>query len=199
MKNHFFAYSLFVFLLFSAVSVTAQVRMKDDLQDGNTLIMMTPQHLYVSQIRIEIDRKINDQQWLTLAPLYIQKFEQYQERQGFGLVATYKYVLKNQATYFGGGLQFMSNSFDNYALDDLLDADDWLYRSKVMQYGVNVLSGYYYRLYPFLYGDIYYGVGYRFSQTTSTDGNNHNYNEGMLSPAYKGLTLVFGIRIGVML
>jgi hypothetical protein len=197
MKNRVL-YGILVFLLFPNVSGMAQIRVRENIQDGKTLIMLTPQYLRVDQLRIEIDRRIADRHWITLAPHYVQNFQQYQTHSGFGLVATYKFFF-GTSSYLGGGLQFTHHTINNYARDEYINMDEvWLYKTDITQYGINAIVGRYVRLLPHLFGDIYGGFGYRYSETKSSDGINH-FGKGLLSPNYTGLTLVLGVRIGIML
>lgn len=179
--------------------VTAQNRIKENLLDGRSFVMLTPQYLAVKQFRVELDRKLIGRHWISFAPHYIQDIQQFQEHQGFGLAATYKYFLKNTNSYFGGGLQFTHHTHNHYALDQEGNTDMWMFRSTVTQYGINAVSGHYFRIYPFLFGDIYYGVGYRLANTKTSDGLFHDYNNSFFDSNYKGFMLVVGFRIGVML
>ena len=195
MKNRIL-YSILAFLLLSNVSGMAQIRLTETIHDGKTLIMMTPQYLMVNQLRLEIDRKISDRHWITVAPHYVQDFQQYQTHSGFGLVATYKF-LYGKSSYFGAGAQFTNHTFDNYAKDGELDL--WLYQTKITQYGLNATVGHYFRLASHLFGDIYGGIGYRFSNTTSSDGIMHSFDNPFFSINYSGPMIVVGVRVGVML
>ena len=193
------SYYIFAFLLFSAVSGMSQVRLKEGLEDGKTLVMLTPQYLLIDEIRIEFDRKISGRHWVTLAPHYVQDIERYHAHQGFGLVATYKFLFKNYLTYLGGGAQFTHHIFDNSALDNRSGQDLWLYKAQTTRFGVNMVAGRYVRFFPYLFGDFYAGVGYRFATTTSTDGIPHSFRNNFFKYEGKGLTIVFGARVGLML
>jgi len=198
MKNRIL-YALLAFLLFPTGSGVAQIRLKETLQDGKTLVMLTPQYLRVNQFRVEVDRKITTRHWMTFAPHYVQNFQPYQMHSGFGLVATYKFLLGN-TFYIGSGLQFTHHILNNYTKDDLYtDSDLWIYKTNVTQYGMNAVLGRYYKLYTYLFGDIYGGIGYRFSGVRSSDGFDHPSEVGFLGYDYAGWTIVVGMRIGIML
>jgi len=198
MKNRIL-YALLAFLLFPTGSGVAQVRLRETLQDGKTLIMLTPQYLGINQLRIEVDRKMAPQHWMTFAPHYVQNLQPYQTHSGFGLVATYKFLFAG-SFYVGGGAQFTHHMLNNYTKDDLYtDADLWLYKTNVTQYGMNAVLGRYIKLYSYLFGDIYGGIGYRFSGARSSDELEHPSGVGFLGYDYVGLTCVVGIRLGIML
>ncbi len=192
-------YSLIILFCLPSVSGMAQIRVKETIHDAKSLVMLTPQYIFVKQLRLEYDRKIIGRHWVTLAPHYVQDIEPYEKHQGFGLVATYKYVLRNSSTYFGGGAQITNHTINSSAFDDASHADLWLLESKVKQYGFNIIAGRYIRLYPSLFGDIYGGFGYRISKTTSSDGTINDFGSGFLDFGYSGFMIVIGARLGIML
>jgi hypothetical protein len=174
------------------------VRLTESIHDGKSTVMLSPQYLSINQLRIEFDQKITEGHWITLAPHYVQDMQQYKEQNGFGLVATYKYFLRKTPLYFGVGGQFTQNTYENYAFDNTSKTKLWMYQSKALQYGPNILSGSYFRVYPYLFIDLYYGLGYRFTKLSSSDGLDH-FDRSFLGYDYSGVALLFGVRIGVML
>jgi len=198
MKNRFL-YCILAFLMLPNVSATAQVRLMETVHDGKTLVMFTPQYLMINQLRIEIDRRLADRHWIVFAPHYIQNFQQYQRHSGLGLSVMYRFFLENSSSYIGFGPQITQHTFNNYAKDNFTQSDLWLYRTNIAQYGFNAIVGSYFRLHPHLFGDIYGGLGYRFSKSVSTDGLDHSFSNGYFSHAHTGLMVMLGIRIGIML
>jgi hypothetical protein len=179
---------------------TSAINLEDDIHDGRTMVMLTPQFLLVDQIRIEIDRRLLHRHWISFAPHYVQNHTEFQTHWGFGLATTYKWFMGEESpVYIGGGLQFTRHNLENSALDDLTQLTDLLYSTNIMQYGVNMVFGRYIRLFPHVYGDIYGGLGYRFSQTTTSDGVPHAFRNRVFDLGYEGWILVVGIRFGIML
>ncbi len=190
-------YGFFAFLLLATTPAIAQRRLIETRHEGKTWVMLTPQYVFIKQFRVEIDKKIADQ-WFTFAPHYVQNIEQYRKHHGFGLVLSYKYFWKT-AFYSSIGIQATQHRYKSWARDPMFHRDLDMYDSSVLQYGANLTSGVYFRMAPHLFGDIYGGFGYRLLNETSTDDINHSYGSGILSSEYKGLTLVIGIRVGIML
>ncbi|MDR1950662.1 MAG: hypothetical protein LBP96_00350 [Bacteroidales bacterium] len=198
---------------------TSTIVEDETIHDGKTLVMLTPQFLYVKQLRIEIDKKIAHRHWLSFSPHYVQYNQEYQTHWGFGTGATYKYFINEESpVYVGGGLQFTHHVFENSGFDDLPQADEWLYKTNITQYGINAIIGSYIRFTNRIYGDIYAGFGYRMSSTKTTDDVPHEFstliftmpdsfifgpfrNKSLFSHnhAYQGPVFVFGIRFGIML
>lgn len=178
-------------------SLIAQRRVIETVQDGNTLIMLTPQYLFVDQFRVEIDKKIGGH-YATFAPHYVQNVERYRTHHGFGLMIAYKYFLK-KSLYISAGFQSTAHFFASSAKDDLTSRDLQLYRSTILQYGPNFTMGSYFRLFPNFFGDLYGGFGYRLIRESSDDQLNHTYGDLRLDAEYRGLMIVMGIRFGVML
>jgi hypothetical protein len=208
---------------------TSTIVLDETIHDGKYLIMLTPQYLWVNQLRIEIDRKIAHRHWVSFAPHYIQNNQQFQTHWGFGLGATYKWFVDDESpVYIGAGLQFTRHTFENYGVDSILKAPDrpfdkeekimWLYKTNVAQFGVNLIVGRYIRFTNHIYADIYAGFGYRMSSTRSTDDIPHEFTTSIfttpdvfiLGPlrnqslfeynyANQGLVFVAGVRFGIML
>jgi len=210
-----FLYNLFLAsLLFSNVSGMAQsdfvrgqppaqtstVILADNIHDGRTMIMFTPQFLMIDQFRIEIDRRLFDRHWISLAPHYVQKNTEFQTHWGIGLGATYRWFTSPESsTYYGIGFQFTHHNLENSAFDDQSERNLWLYQTKITQYGANAIVGRYIRFFPHIYGDIYGGIGYRLSQTSTSDGIHHAFKNRFFDLAYEGWMVVLGVRIGIML
>jgi hypothetical protein len=180
---------------------TSTIIVDESIHDGKTLVMLTPQFLMIDQLRIEIDRRIAPRHWVTFSPHYIQNNVDYQTHWGLGLGATYKWFIADDSpVYVGGGLQFTHHVLNNSALDDVSETDIWLYRTNITQYGVNVITGRYIRFTNNLYGDIYGGFGYRMSSTKSTDDwTTQEFRNRFFNLAQTGLTVVIGVRVGIML
>jgi hypothetical protein len=148
------------------------------------------------------DETIHEAKMMVMVtPHYVQNFrDEYHSHWGFGLAATYKWFVGNESPiYLGAGIQFTRHNLKNSGFDDLLEADKWLYTTDIAQYGVNLVMGRYFRIFPFLFGDIYGGFGYRYSITNTTDGKPHSFSNNFFDLDRTGLTVVVGIRVGVML
>jgi hypothetical protein len=162
--------------------------------------MLTPQYLLIDQLRIELDKRISHGRWITLAPHYVQNNRRYQTHSGFGLVAAYKYYFGDSQWYLSAGAQFTHHSLDNYVKDVEEKLDDfWLYQTKITQYGLNATGGYCFRMQNHLFGDIYGGIGYRFSTMNSSDGISRSFSNRFFELNHTGLVVVFGVRFGVVL
>ena len=198
MKNRIL-YGILVFLLLPNVSGKAQVRVSENFRDGKTLIMLTPQYLMIDQLRIEIDKRIAKQHWITFAPHYVQNHQRLKTHSGFGLAATYKFFFKESSTYIGAGAQFTHHIFNNHAWDISSESELWMFQTKITEYGANAIVGHYIRFFPHLYGDFYAGLGYRLSSTTSSDDIQHAFSNDFFTYGQKGFRVIVGFRIGILL
>ena len=179
---------------------TSSIVMEEKIHDGKMLVMMTPQFLLIDQLRIEIDRKIKHRHWISFAPHYVQDHKPFQTHRGLGLGATYKWFVGMESpVYIGGGLQFTRHTLENSGFDDVSKMDMWLYNTNITQYGINAVAGRYIRFFPHIFGDIYAGVGYRFSTTNTTDGKPHEFHNRFFNLAQTGFTIVVGVRFGILL
>ena len=213
MKNRILHSIILVFLCLPSTSGIAQpfserglfppqtsVQVLDNIHDGKTMVMLVPQFVLIDQIRIEIDRRIKYRHWISYAPHYVQNNSEFQTHWGAGLGATYKWFIAPESPiYIGGGLQFTHHALENWAFDDLSRSRIWLYKTDITQYGINAIAGQYIRFFPRVYGDIYVGLGYRFSTTTTSDGKPHEFYNGFFNLGYQGVMFVFGLRVGIML
>jgi hypothetical protein len=214
MKNQISYNIFFAVLLFSTTSGMAQLsserglpprqtsvtREADNIHDGKTTIMLSPQFVWIDQIRIEIDRRIKHGHWISFAPHYVQNNIEYQTHWGFGLASTYRWFTGiGSTTYIGAGLQFTHHVLENSGFDVLSKTDMWLYRTNITQGGINAITGQYFRILPNIYCDIHVGIGYRLSSTKTSDGKPHEFRNRYFNLAHQGFVFVFGVRFGIML
>jgi len=221
MRNWLHSIGFFV-LLFSSISASAQITQRGgirkferqhlqppaNLGEGRTLIMLSPQFLWIDQFRVEVDRRINDRQWLTLAPHYVQRHSEFQSHWGFGLAATYRFFRDFESQFYvGAGLQFTHHILENTARDAHTNSAYFpMYRTNITQYGINFIMGRYFKLAPNIFTDIYIGIGYRLSHKrvnhTADElsvGAPTSFRNRFFYLDYQGFMILLGIRFGIML
>jgi hypothetical protein len=123
---------------------------------------------------------------------------------GGGLHVNYKYFFNPKETwYYAGGCSYFhynAEYYDRYlrsfSQDNLVyymfDVDNFV--QKINKFGVNTYIGYQSPRPTFLF-DIYFGLGYRYS--FRSDSNGRLFNQNMFGIGYRGFVIITGVRFGV--
>jgi hypothetical protein len=124
---------------------------------------------------------------------------------GGGLHVNYKYFFDPKETwYYAGGCSYshynveyydkrMHSYLDKYGLK-YYTFDVKNFEQKINKLGISAYIGYQSPRPTFLF-DIYFGIGYRYS--FRSDSNGRLFNRSMLSLGYRGFVFITGVRFGV--
>ena len=170
-----------------------------------TIVSLVPQYIFVNGIRIDIDRQLVRNQWITVSPRFYVVGENgssffdfddsFSEMNGFGLGVQHKIFLNRKTLPLGSYLSYGLN-FSHYYLE-YQASQNIIEKHKIDKSGFDVILGLQKEMSDYLIFDFYTGLGFRYSTHTSEGGNTYSYNDNFLSYGYSGNLLLLGVRVGV--
>jgi len=186
---------LLIVLLFIAGTAIAQ----DDVtpvEDTNFALSVSPQYVITGGMRLDLDFKVNDKGWLTVAPVmyYLNNSYMYDPENtsytGVGAFVNYRYFPSGQGIYAGAGLnyRFLNTDYSHYNESTEINA-------KFNTYGFDLTFGYQFRLVEQLFMDLYLGWGFRYSFQDTVEEEEY-WSDAFLDLGYSGFLPVAGLRIG---
>ena len=183
-----------VFLIFSITLFSQEdVKVNDETKFAFSLV---PQYVITGGMRMDIDRKVSDKCWLTIAPIfyYMENSYMYDPEStsyaGVGLFTNYRYFPSGKGIYAGVGLNY------RYLNTDYSDYNEETEKhAKFNTYGFDFTFGYQFRLVEQLFMDLYLGWGFRYS-LQDTEEEEEYWSDAFLDLGYSGFLPVAGLRLG---
>lgn len=213
-----------VFILFISVAGTLPLTAQDTVTgedpdcSGKYLLSEVPQYFIKSGLRIDVDYKLNTNQWLVLgAQFYYNSDENnwnydYDRMNGFGLNAYHRIFLVPKdcpkGIYVGYGVSYqqyfitateMRTYTDTYEGMTVTKYGEQEVTETIYKPGINGVLGYQFNVVESLFMDIYLGWGFRHSFFDHGSYNSSEYVNGILSMGYRGITPVLAYRLSVVL
>jgi len=191
-------------------------------------VTISPIQLAYNTAEIDLDLRIRDRQWLTIAPR-LQFGSPNEDRyyyetmnaisKGFGLGLIYRYFpltrrSKNNSDGLGpfvsGGVRGMTTTYDylgdsyieytdDYGINGYTINGETSYIEDVSQVTFEVNIGYALRIFDILFAEAYLGVGAKYSDYNYDAMKGFNLGENPWDTGYSGYALTGGIRIGIFL
>jgi hypothetical protein len=213
-----FRYFLLLFCIFGGALCHAQ---EDNQEERKTFVFShVPQQIFNNALRFEIDIPRNDHNWITLAPEFYFRDEDFEDAFdhpdyntliGGGIEVFFrKYIQPSshgEGFYiaYGGGYRFLKINTNNYLWEETPENDLNWYRRSPANYDINYhgltakcFGGYQMKFFDYLTGDLFIGLGMRYSIEDAPEGNFLRFNENINDYGYRGLMLVGGVRFGIM-
>ena len=183
-------------------------------------VSILPQYAFVGTLKLEFDKRIgNTQNWIVISPSYTSSENDkawsfsYDRKVGAGLNISHRYYMSNleerYLLYLQYGLTYnftrleyegafwINSDFDGI---DVITASFENIHDTHHKYGGDFIVGWSTTelgMEKFLL-DIYIGVGFRESSSTTTGENiQTNKGDGILSPSFRGILPLAGIRYGI--
>lgn len=192
-------------------------------------IAFQPQSFSYNAAEIDLDLRLKERQWLTIAPR-IQFGDSGSDmyfsnaisaiKNGFGLGLTYRYFPLTRYTreftdgkgpFISVGLDYLRTRYeyigqsvvpytDQYGTEGLSTIDyETPFHETVQRFGGSVNLGYVWRLFDILYVEGSMGLGSRYSDYTYNPGNGHNLGQDSWDTGFSGYCMTGSFRIGVFL
>lgn len=194
-------------------------------QNPTVAIAIVPQSFANNIAELNLDVRLADRQWLTIAPLFQfgENNESYYEaldavKSGIGLGLNYRYFpLTRRARPFSDGkgpfvsaglrglttsYEYTGNIFVNYANQfnsSLLIPSTAPYKEQISQVGLDVNIGYVMRFFDILFVEGYMGVGTRYSNYEYDATKVLNLGKYTGDTGFTGYCITGGIRLGIFL
>jgi hypothetical protein len=185
---------------------------------GRYMLSEVPQYFIKSGLRLDLDYKIANNQWLVFGPqLYYNSDEDnwnhdYDRMIGFGLNAYHKIFLLPKdcprGVYVAYGVSYqqffittteMRTYTDTYEGMTVTKYGEREVTEKIYKPGISGVIGYQFHVVENLFMDMYLGWGFRHSFFDHASYDNSEYVNNILSMGYRGITPVAAFRLSVLL
>lgn len=207
---------LALFISFNTFSQDDSVTLPKDL-GWKFSIGIVPQYAAISGMRLDFDIKLNDRQYLTLAPqmYYNENYQLFYpdetDMKGVGLNLNYRYIfskgMRPDGAYLGFGLIYKYYDL-TYWGDEWVEytelgsiystLEEMEINKKINQFGYDLLIGYEGTMDRFFY-DLYIGWGFRLSDFDESESDDDFWSETIFDPGYSGFLPLIGFRAGIFL
>lgn len=186
-------------LILSFLMISVLVLAQDEeaaASKTNYAFSFTPQYVITGGMRVDLDFKLADKVWLTIAPIVYYMDDSYMydpestSYTGVGGFLNFRYFPADKGMYAGMGLNYR-----------YLDTEYSYYNDGVVQQatfnttGFDIIFGYQFRLVEQLFMDLYLGWGFRYSIQDSNEEDKY-WSDAFLDLAYSGFLPVAGLRLG---
>ena len=188
-------------------------------QDPTIAIAIVPQSFAYNIAELNLDLRLAERQWLTIAPLFqFDSNDNYYNdatsaiKNGIGLGLNYRYFpLTPRAKQYSDGkgpfiavglrglttsYEYTDNSLSPYG--GILPAPT-IYKERASQLGINLNIGYALRFFDILFVEGYMGVGTRYSNYEYDAAKGLNLGAYSGDTGYSGFCFTGGLRFGIFL
>jgi hypothetical protein len=213
--------SRYLFLIVIILSGGFCRAQETNLEEQKSLaISAVPQQILNNAVRFEIDFRRAGHNWITLAPEFYFRDEDFEDAfdhpeyntlVGAGIEVFFrKYIQPSshgEGFYiaYGGGYRFLKINTDNYLWKKTPNNGIQWYHQNLQNYDIHYhglsakcFGGYQMKFFDYLTGDLFMGLGMRYSIEDAPEGNFLRFNENVNDYGYRGLMLVGGLRMGIM-
>jgi len=195
-------------------------------QNPTLAIAIVPQSFAYNIAELNLDVRVADRQWLTIAPLFqygtnnkyiYEPVDAIQN--GIGLGLNYRYFpLTRHTRFFSDGkgpfvsagirgistvYKYAGNSLinytDNYGIAGTVPDPNTVFTDRVSQVGLNVNIGYVLRMFDILFVETYMGVGTRYSNYVYDSFRGLNLGDNSYDAGFSGYCFTGGFRFGIFL
>lgn len=207
---------LVLFTAFLSAQEQESVLMPKDLE-WKLSLGFVPQYAIVSGMRLDLDVKIKQNQYLTFAPQmyynknYTQFYPDKTDMKGAGMNVNYRFIFSRtevpEGAYIGFGLvyKYFDLAYDgdvwvNFTENDNIQQElrQQLIQKEFNQFGYDLLIGYQ-GTYERFFFDFYLGWGFRFSDFDEKETDHDFWGETIFDPGYEGFLPTLGFRAGIFL
>jgi len=179
-------------------------------------IGVVPQYAITNGIRMDFDFRLSKKgQWLVAGPqLYLSSGNSniwnYDRMSGVGIDLQHRFYINSQSfpqgVYFAYGPVFQHFSVRDKGLvsyyfqengANYIGLQEASLLTRITKFGGNLIFGYQFVFDGYLYVDVYFGTGMRFSYDDRKSGLHGYYNDWWGDLGYSGTLLVAGVRFGI--
>ncbi len=193
---------------FSSLASVAQEKTSDDklsnkAENVTQFVSISPQYAFIDGFRIEVDKKINQNNWIQIAPIVFVRnsfpYENVKDLKGLGLHVYHRYFpgegIEKYPVYISWGSVYHYHAI-NYEEDGLIDKVSK--KTELHKFGFDVIIGLAFLTESNLVLDLYTGMGIRNTWTKSNSDNPLLFNDHLFDYGYSGVVPLLGIRIGIV-
>lgn len=208
--------ALILLLMLFAQFCIVQMATAQENQDPEKIFSFVPQTMILHGIRVDWERKINENKWIQLCPEvyfangdYSNGNDEFNELVGAGL-RLYKKRYVNNSIFVNNssnvnelGIYLAAGpTYQYYHLNYLEDnnTEAYTYKVDINKLGFDILIGYQFLIKDIVSIDIYTGLGARYSFVDPKGGDRDNLFDGYYtSYGFTGNLIHGGLRIGLKL
>lgn len=182
-------------LLFSVLAIAQDVNVPLDT-GTKYAFSFSPQYVITGGMRIDLDVKLSEKGWLTIAPIFYYMDDTYMYEPestsytGIGVFLNYRYFPTGNGMYAGLGLNYKHLNTDYFVYNETTEEN-----AKFDTYGFDITLGYQFRLVEQLFMDLYLGWGFRYSLQETVEEDAY-WSNAFLDLGYSGFLPVAGLRLG---
>ena len=178
----------------------------------NYALSFVPQYLFISGARIDVDIRLNEQNFLNAGPQLYARYGDEEPYEGFGLDLMVKRffepVSRPVGLYiaYGGMIQYFKVTYEkegwhSYEVDGITYMEDGIFdkTEKIYKTGLNVVIGYQDKFIDALFMDVYFGLGYRYSFFPNGSYEDSEYANNIVDFGFRGIMPVGGLKLMVFL
>lgn len=185
--------------IFLLVSVFCFAQDMEQINNNRSYALsVSPQYIITGGMRLDLDVELTDRTCLTIAPIFYYKnntsnYDPYEmSYSGGGAFLNYRYFPTSQGVYTALGLNYRYLNADYY---DSYSDDEEEENAKFNTGGFDLTLGYQFRLIEELFMDIYFGMGFRYTDQNTIENDSY-WTDSFFDLGYSGFLPVLGLRIG---
>lgn len=170
------------------------------------IFAIQPLYLLSNGLRLDYDRKINKNHWIQISPILFFSHntsekqlsgDRYDKQQGAGLHLYHRFY---PAKGFAQSQYYISYGpmwhFHDISYQEPNQPEAESLSTSIHKFGADVIIGYHSLSTDNIFIDLYTGLGFRFTDISTSSDNPRNFNQNYWGPGYSGNILILGMRIG---